>query len=194
MKTYKCTVCGHHASLFDVVDFNKSCEEIRGLFLPLLGHGVYYVRCENCKYTYAPEFGVWTDKDFLNMVYNDDYVKIDPDYLEVRPRSNADALNNIFGNHRNEIKHLDYGGGNGVLSEYLSLFGWNSKSYDPFPANDVAVSNLGNFDLITAFEVFEHVPSPHVMMQTIEKLLSGPEAIIFSLPWFPMVVLTTRSV
>ena len=113
------------------------------------------------------------------MVYNDDYVKIDPDYLEVRPRSNADALNNIFGNHRNEIKHLDYGGGNGVLSEYMSLFGWNSKSYDPFPANDVAVSNLGNFDLITAFEVFEHVPSPHVMMQTIEKLLSGPEAIIF---------------
>ena len=30
MKTYKCTVCGQQSMLFDVVDFNKSCEEIRG--------------------------------------------------------------------------------------------------------------------------------------------------------------------
>ena len=179
MKTYKCTVCGQPSMLFDVVDFNKSCEEIRGQYLPLLGHGVYYARCTACKYTFAPEFCAWTDQDFLNMIYNDDYVKVDPDYLSIRPKGNADALHNIFGTSCAQINHLDYGGGNGVLSSSLVSRQWSFKSYDPFPENDVALANLGRFNLITAFEVFEHVPNPHAMMETIEKLLSGPDAVIF---------------
>ena len=179
MKTYKCAVCGHSSLLFDVVDFNKSCEEIRGYYLPLLGHGVYYVRCQACKYTFAPEFSAWTDQDFVNMIYNDSYVEVDPDYLNIRPKGNAEALNSIFGHYRNDIKHLDYGGGNGVLSGCLESFGWSSTSYDPFPANDAKLNGLGTFNLISAFEVFEHVPDPHVMMETIEKLLSGPDAVVF---------------
>ena len=37
-----CQICGGIAKPLDVVDFNKSCEERRGLFLRLSGIAVYY--------------------------------------------------------------------------------------------------------------------------------------------------------
>jgi len=55
----------------------------------------------------------------------------------------------------------------------------NSKSYDPFPSNDIQLVDLGTFNLITACEVFEHVPDPHVMMENISRLLDGPQAVVF---------------
>ncbi len=54
------------------------------------------------------------------------------------------------------------GGGNGNLSEKLSAANWQSTSYDPFPNGSVNLSEIGTFDLITAFEVFEHVPQVNV--------------------------------
>lgn len=179
MKPYKCLVCGESAPLYDVVDFNKSCEEYRGVFLPLSGHPVYYVRCESCNYTFAPEFGSWSDADFLEKIYNQDYVKVDPDYLDVRQRQNAAMLNNWFGAYRAHIRHLDYGGGNGLLAQLLRGAEWHSRSYDPFPSNDLQLADIGTFNLITAFEVFEHVPDPHVMMENISRLLDGPQALVF---------------
>jgi hypothetical protein len=34
-----CPVCRGATDLFDVVDFNKNCEEARGVYLPLSGTG-----------------------------------------------------------------------------------------------------------------------------------------------------------
>jgi len=179
MNIYKCLVCGQPAPLYDVVDFNKSCEEYRGQFLPLSGHAVYYARCGSCNYTFAPEFGFWTDQDFLEKIYNEDYIKVDPDYLDKRQQENAVMLNNFFGAYRMHINHLDYGGGNGRLAQLLRGAQWQSVSYDPFPKNNMRLSDLGTFNLITAFEVFEHVPDPHGMMENISKLLEGQDSMVF---------------
>lgn len=179
MNSYQCLVCGQAAPLYDVVDFNKSCEENRGHFLPLSGHAVYYARCSGCEYTFAPEFSSWTDQDFLEKIYNDDYIKVDPDYLDKRQQENAGLLNNFFGIYRMHLRHLDYGGGNGTLARLLQGAQWDSVSYDPFPQNPARIEDLGRFNLITAFEVFEHVPNPHRMMDNMVKLLDGPDCMIF---------------
>jgi len=178
MTTYKCLVCGGAALLFDVVDFNKNCLEGEGLFLPIMGHGVYYARCNSCEYTFAPEFSSWTSQDFLSMIYNDDYEKIDPGYINDRPQKNANIINNIFGDYKADIKHVDYGGGNGRLSELLRAFNWDSNSFDPFP-NDTKINfESGAFNLITAFEVFEHVPNPQSMMDNINYLMDSQSGLV----------------
>jgi len=52
--------------------------------------------------------------------------------LSLRPTNNAEVLVELFGSQKDKIMHLDYGGGNGLLSKLLREEGWNSASYDPF--------------------------------------------------------------
>lgn len=180
MVHHKCPVCSSTSSLHDVVDFNKSCEEPKGKFLPKSGIPIYYALCESCGFLFAPEFSEWTEADFLSKIYNDNYVEIDPDYVEVRPASNFEFLQKYFGNVRHQVHHLDYGGGNGLLSNKLTHVGWNSCSYDPFPQRNVDIASLGKFNFITAFEVFEHVPNPHVLLENISHLLDETGIVLFS--------------
>ena len=176
----RCGICGNTARLFDVVDFNKSCEEARQKFLPLAGAAVYYARCESCGFCYAPEFRKWTSEEFARHIYNDRYIDVDPDYIDARPRGNAALLRNTFKEQFTAIRHLDYGGGKGLLSGELREAGWNSASYDPFVDTGVSISSLSQFNLITAFEVFEHVVDPNVLMNNLKTLLAPDGLVIFS--------------
>lgn len=176
----ECLICGSDTQLLDVVDFNKSCEEQRGVFLGLSGFPVYYSICNQCSFTRCDTLNSWSEKEFIDFIYNDDYIKIDPDYVSSRPLSNAQLIQNLFASSQDQIRHLDYGGGNGVLSNHLREQGWNSESYDPFPANSVRLEEMGRFNLITAFEVFEHVPDPNTLMHQLNRLLDEEGLIVFS--------------
>lgn len=182
MKTnnYFCPICNSRSQIIDVVDFNKNCEETKGVFLPLSGVPIYYHMCESCHFTFSPAFWNWSEQDFLECIYNDDYIHIDPDYVEIRPTSNASVMQQIFPNQVEQIKHLDYGGGNGVMSNLLTRNGWNSKSYDPFPKSKLSIKELGKFNLITAYEVFEHVPDPNELMENLTFLMDESCLILFS--------------
>lgn len=175
-----CPVCGGHSKLLDVVDFNKSCEEVRGKFLPVSGIPIYYSHCENCSFTFAPQIYSWSEKEFIENIYNESYFEVDPDYLEIRPQGNASLIKSILNEHRQSIRHLDYGGGNGKLSELLAQDGWHSHSYDPFVNGDVNLADLGKFDLITAFEVFEHVPDVNALIKNLLTVMSDDSLILFS--------------
>lgn len=177
---HACPVCTTQTRAFDVVDFNKSAIENEGKFLPLSGEPVYYFLCDECGFCFAPTLCAWSMSDFENKIYNDAYVEVDPDYLDVRPRANAQTVESAFGEHRQQIRHLDYGGGNGQLSALLRESGWQSISYDPFSDRDVDLAHLGRFDLITSFEVFEHVPDPKALMRTLSSLLEPVGLILFS--------------
>lgn len=175
-----CPVCGGRCSLLDVVDFNKSCEEARGKFLELSGIPIYYTLCSNCHFCFAPEFTKWELRDFEEKIYNEDYILVDPDYLDIRPRSNAKSLMTMFPEHENKIKHLDFGGGGGLLSRVLQEENWKSTSFDPFVDKSVKPSTLGQFDLITAFEVFEHVPDVCELIKNLSLLLAPNGIVLFS--------------
>lgn len=175
-----CPICAGTCPPVDVVDFNKSCEELRGKFLPLSGIPIYYLLCEHCGFCFAPEFASWRLEDFENNIYNSEYVQVDPDYLDSRPRANASGLASLFGERGTEIRHLDYGGGGGLLSEILRQSGWRSTSYDPFVDRGLLPGDLGKFDLITAYEVFEHVPEVERLMADLTSLLAEGGIVLFS--------------
>jgi SAM-dependent methyltransferase len=174
-----CPVCAAAVSWLDVVDLNKSCEEARGSFLPLAGIPVYYSLCDQCGFCFAPELQQWSLEQFSYRIYNEDYKLVDPDCVDVRPRANARWLDSLFASHVFEIRHLDYGGGNGVLSKELFAAGWDSTSYDPFfdgPLTD----RLGRFNLVSSFEVFEHVPDVNHLIATLSSLVEQDGIVLFS--------------
>ncbi|MFQ6333513.1 class I SAM-dependent methyltransferase [Methylophilus sp. 3sh_L] len=175
-----CPICNTAATLLDVVDLNKSCEEQRGKFLPLSGDAVYYSLCNHCGFCWAPELHQWPLSQFEEYIYNADYGAVDPDYLETRPQSNAEVLRSIFPVFPPTLRHLDYGGGNGLLSRQLSAAGWHSASYDPFVDKHTDLASLGQFELITAFEVFEHVPDVWALMSDLSSLLARDGLVLFS--------------
>lgn len=175
-----CPVCSGACSLLDVVDFNKSCEEARGKFLGLAKIPVYYTLCNVCGFCFARDLLEWTLDEFEERIYNDEYISVDPDYIEVRPRANAANLHSMFDGFAPSIRHLDYGGGNGLLVKLLRESKWNSFSYDPFVDRNTSVEQLGTFELITAFEVFEHVPDIRALMSNLRSLLAPNGLVLFS--------------
>jgi len=175
-----CPICGGACSLLDTVDFNRTCEDGRGRVLEPSGVAVDYVMCHGCGFSFAPEFARWTPDDFAERIYNAKYALIDPDYQDKRPRANAAVLLSMFGDSVRGIRHLDYGGGNGVMSAVLREAGWKSVSYDPFGAGHVTISELGSFQLVTAFEVFEHVADVRRLMEDLRGLLATDGMILFS--------------
>lgn len=175
-----CPICKTKSSLLDVVDLNKSCEEARGKYLALAGVPVYYALCNNCKFCWAPELHNWPLAKFEALIYNGDYISVDPDYLEARPKANADNLRLMFPNLPSTLRHLDYGGGNGLLAKLLSKSNWNSASFDPFVDKNISLEKLGTFELITAFEVFEHVPNIEALVSDIRSVLSKDGLLLFS--------------
>ncbi len=175
-----CPVCGAHCDPLGAVDFNKSCEEVRGFHLPPAGRLVGYVICAACNFTFAPEFSTWSPEDFEREIYNEGYSSVDPDHADVRPRANAESLVATFGDRGRSIRHLDYGGGAGLLSTLLGESGWHSTSYDPFFDRSIQLSKLGSFQLITCYEVFEHVPDVNGLARNLSSLLADDGLILFS--------------
>lgn len=155
-----CKVCGAPAPLFGVTDFNRSCEETRGRFLPLTGVAVYYRRCDQCGLLFTDAFDDWGQAEFEAHIYNDRYLEVDPDYVEARPVNFARMLHQRFGAFAEQIRVLDYGGGNGRMAEELRALGFAAvEVYDPFSPQFRARPE-GRFDLVTCFETLEHMPDP----------------------------------
>jgi SAM-dependent methyltransferase len=175
-----CLVCEGECLPLGTVDFNKACLAAVGETCAPAGIPVHYVQCERCGFSYAPALAAWPLERFEKEIYNDDYVKFDPDYIEARPAGNAADLHRLFGNSAGNIRHLDYGGGSGLLSSILKKQGWDSSSYDPFVNRDVEVGQLGQFDLVSAFEVFEHVPDVGQLMAHLRTLLAPGGLVMFS--------------
>jgi len=180
MYNKKCQICNNLSIPLDVVDFNKSCIEANGKFLHKSLHPVYYFICEKCGFAFAPELYLWSEEKFKSNIYNAKYELVDPDYKSVRPLSNAKMLLHTFQSLENRFFHLDYGGGSGLLSKVLSQNNWNSKSFDKFYDDTYTLDNLGKFDLITLYEVFEHVVDVHSLMKDIKLLLNENGLVLFS--------------
>lgn len=175
-----CKVCGADAPLFGVLDFNRSCEEVRGTFLPLAGAPVYYRRCVACELLYSDAFDDWTDAEFGEHIYNDGYAAVDPDFEAKRPIGNAALIARTFQDARASLEVLDYGGGNGRLAAELERAGFRSaRTYDRFhPAHRERPS--GRCNLVTCFETIEHMPDPKGGAADIASFLADDGLLILS--------------
>lgn len=175
--TTVCPVCSANCTLLDPVDFNTTCHPNS---FGLSGVPVTYAICQGCGFCFAPEICAWSLQEFEEKIYNDQYVAVDPDYIESRPKANAAMLRAGFGDLHPTLRHLDYGGANGSLARLMRETHWQSTSYDPFVDRDLRIEMLGTFDLITAFEVFEHVPDVWALMSNLKALMAPNGVILFS--------------
>lgn len=174
-----CKICGSPARLYGVVDFHKSCEEVRGVQLPLSGIPVYYRRCTACKFLFTDSFDDWTIDQFKAHIYNDDYKLVDPDYADFRPRANATSVIQLWGEIRKQTRVLDYGGGNDEFCAALRQAGFaEAVTYDPM-VPQFAAQPTGKFDLVTSFETFEHLPDPLAAIRSIVEFAADPGLIFF---------------
>jgi 2-polyprenyl-6-hydroxyphenyl methylase/3-demethylubiquinone-9 3-methyltransferase len=153
-RTASCKICGSAVDFFDVCDFNKSTDGYR--FGPS-GISVTWLRCTTCSFIFADFFDKWTQKDFERFVYNQDYVKVDGEYLGARPKRIAAHVAQLLSGHR-ACSILDYGSGSGLFARHMAELGFPKvENYDPFSSPKRPV---GQFDIITCFEVVEHSPDP----------------------------------
>ncbi|MBK8250862.1 MAG: class I SAM-dependent methyltransferase [Gemmatimonadetes bacterium] len=172
-----CKCCGGDAAVYGAVEFNRTCEDREVPVFPPTGVDIPYHRCAGCGFIFTIAFDHFGAAEFGQYIYNDNYPLADPDFAERRPASNAELLRRNFGGAAAQLKVLDYGGGNGLLAERLQALGFTgATTYDPFYAG--SERPRGTFDLVTAFEVLEHTPTPRETLADMASLLSS-EGMLF---------------
>jgi len=165
--------------LYGVVDLNKNCEVARQVVLPCCGIPVYYYRCANCKFLFTTFFDGFTPADFARVIYNDDYLLVDPDYVSARPGANAAMLQELFSASKPN-RLLDFGGGNGTLARLLANKGFaHVDCYDPYIAR-YSQKPPHQYDCIVSFEVLEHLTDPIRALADLNDLLADPGLVLFS--------------
>lgn len=160
-----CNICGKESQKI----FSKKV---------LFKYDVDYFKCNSCLF-------IQTEKPYwLQEAYRDAITSLDlglvsrNQYLAVVVK----AMVNSFFNK--DSKFLDYGGGYGLLVRMLRDSGFDyyreDKYCDNLFAKNFDISDLTNkigFELVTAFELFEHLQDP---LTEIEKILSKGKNILFS--------------
>jgi len=163
----ECKCCGSSAHLYGVVDFNKHCSH--NLMAPV-GIPVYYYRCVTCDFIFTNAFDEFSKNDFNKYIYNGDYILVDSEFKEERPKRNAKSISELLSANKN-IHILDYGGGQGGFAEILKESGFtNVDTYDPFYGSD-SVKPEKRYDCITCLEVAEHSIEPRETFKDIFSLL-----------------------
>ena len=115
----RCKICNGDTSILGVKDFNRSCEEEKGRqVFPPMGYAVYYHKCSACGFIFTSDLDAWTVDDYVKNIYNDDYIKVDPDYSGKRSKDFVNWMSPML-NGDKSITLLDYGAGNDTFSTEL---------------------------------------------------------------------------
>ena len=173
-----CKICGGPAPLHLVVDFNRNLEEWHGLYLPLSGIPVYYGRCTVCGFLFTRLCDDWSPEAFRARIYNEGYAQVDPEHAESRPARIAPMIPKMFFKNLARMAILDWGGGSGAMKRELERFGAaRVEAYDPFiPQFSQPPSGL--FNLITCFEVIEHLTDPVAAARDMIAFLDPEEGAV----------------
>lgn len=177
----RCKVCNGGTSILGVKDFNRTCEEEKGIkVFPLVGFALYYHQCEDCGFIFTTDLDAWSVDEFVENIYNDEYTKVDPDYTGKRPKDCVAWFSPMLGGDKS-ISLLDYGAGNDLFSKELKKQGYNAQGWDPMWQTAPAFDKDTTFDVVTAFEVLEHTPTPIETLKEMIKFVK-PESgqIVFS--------------
>jgi SAM-dependent methyltransferase len=117
---------------------------------------------------------LWSNEKYQSDIYNDQYHLCDTPFLGERPRKLAKWLTSILP----PCEVIDFGGGDGQLSALLNNCGFRSTSYDPFYGHHELPNSRA--DVVTAFEVVEHVPTQVSFFKSLRSLCKPYGKIIFT--------------
>ena len=165
----KCKICNNKSEfLFSAVVLNK--------------HNVSYYKCSYCGF-------IQTDEPFwLDEAYSEAITKLDLGYA-TRNILSRDVVFSIINNLFNKkSSFLDYGGGYGLFVRLMRDCGYDFYRYDLYCENlfsqhfDAEDSANDTFELLTAFEVFEHLSKP---LEEIDNMLKYSDSIFFTTELYP---------
>lgn len=166
----KCYICNGELNLLGSIPFDKN----EGILPCVDTTPIEYHKCSKCNFICSLELLQWSAEKFKEKVYNEDYSKVDTGYGGVRAANNVELIRQIC---RNRVSHLDYGSGEGHLSDLLVKEGWDSTYYDPYTHPN---RPKGKFKLITAIEVFEHSTNIFDTVKDIKSFLDRDGVILFT--------------
>jgi len=145
-------------------------------------HKVQYYCCPTCGFIQT-ESPFWLAESYKNPMTSYDLGGVS------RPTLNSvltkAVINWFFDPSR---RFLDFGGGYGVFTRWMRDEGYDFFHYDQHctnlfaPGHDADISGSVRYELITAFEVFEHLAEP---AKTVAQLLSISDSILFSTERLP---------
>jgi hypothetical protein len=156
----RCSACGADGPLaLGDKDFAYSCNDhfAGQAQFPVAHTPVRYHRCGSCGFTFTAALDGWSPQDFKAHIYNGDYVRADPVFVDIRPTRNAQLVAALWNRALPDTVVLDFGGGDGALARALQAMGHRCHTVDAFHGEDTPAL-LCSYDLITCFEVIEHVP------------------------------------
>lgn len=174
-----CKVCDSELQPIDEVDLNKACGPKETYIKERSNILVQYWECKNCGFIHTYYFEKYTSKDWLDKIYNQDYyTKVDPDYLDKRPKLNARLILSILKVIGYKNSGLDYGGGSGQTGKLIRLNGYGYDWYDPYGKSELNKDNLGKYEFCSCMEVIEHIINPSEWIEKIIELCSKDRLII----------------
>lgn len=139
-----------------------------------------YRRCGACGYVFV------VDPHWLELAYSTAIAALDTGIV-TRNRWLADAACALLGLSLREVhRTLDFGGGTGLLVRLMRDRGHDFHWYDRYSPNLLARGFEGDpndrFDMVTAFELIEHLPDP---LATFQQLGSVAPIIVISTELLP---------
>ena len=195
MTTYKkdeCPVCGQtkYAVIGKIKDENPPVS---------IPEGSATVRCKNCRLIYVNPMPYWDDDDFTKL-YNDEYfqhLKEDAKWYNERknviPQKRFRRIEPKIKSDKRKL--LEIGAGeNAFMCRYLMSKGWDVTAQEPSSAfaeklrkidgikiDTAAVKDLeGEYSLIYADSVLEHVPNPVEYYLKLAELLA-PGGVLYTI-------------
>lgn len=152
---------------------------------------VSYTKCTSCGFI-ATESPFWLDEAYSNAITSLD-IGLPRRNLHWMPVVES-MIRKWF---RQDMHFLDFGGGYGLFVRIMRDQGFDFYRQDTYCENlfakqfDISSSlDKKSFELITAFEVFEHLPDP---IASVEQMLSYGENILFSTELQPSASVTPET-
>jgi hypothetical protein len=136
---------------------------------------VKYFKCLKCDFIQT-EKPFWLDEAYSNAITKQDIGLL---HRNIKFFKITSSIIKILFNKNNRF--LDYGGGYGVFVRIMRDAGFNFNRFDTYCEN---IFSMGydfeknvKYELITAFEVFEHLENP---IEELSKMLGISNSIFFS--------------
>lgn len=139
-----------------------------------------YRRCGSCGYVFV------VDPHWLELAYSSAIAALDTGIV-TRNRWLADATCALLGLSLRDVRTtLDFGGGSGLLTRLMRDRGHDFRWHDAYSPNLLARGFegdvQGHYDMLTAFELVEHLPDP---MATFEQLRALAPVMVISTELVP---------
>jgi hypothetical protein len=153
-----------------------SCES-HGSYQVLGKYDAEFWQCLNCGY------GFLNDPSWLEEAYTSAITSVDIGPLD-RCIANSRIVKLLIDHYHGRIRAgLDYGAGYGIFTRRMRDLGYSFLWYDTYCANLFAkgfegeITGKERYDVITAFEVLEHLVMPR---EALDRIISSCDSFIFS--------------